>query len=121
VPVALKTSSGGYSDSTKSVALQSQVYERDKPILLQELLRAYHDQKVPEGFRNPDILKFHQQARDSQQFPAGSPTLSNVHEYFATVASAYLHGASRDGLTRETLKTKQPDCYAWLEKEFGPR
>ena len=112
IPIAIKTSGSGYSDSTKSIALQSQVYERDKPILLQELLRAYHDQKLPEGFRNPDILRLHQQF---------SPAFPNVQEYFAAVASAYLHGVARDGLTREALKAKQPDGYSWLEKEFGPR
>jgi hypothetical protein len=47
--------------------------------------------------------------------------LSNVKEYFAMMASAYLHGEeARDPFTREAVRTKQPDMYAWLVKEFGP-
>jgi len=38
------------------------------------------------------------------------------------MASVYLHGsAGRDPFTRQAIKEKQPDCYPWLEKEFGPK
>jgi hypothetical protein len=129
VAVRLNVSSGGPSDNpgaysgvTKSIVLQAQAYDRDRPILLHELLHAYHDQKVSDGFRNTEILRLYQQARDGQLFPAGSYMLSNVQEYFAMMASVYLHGsAARDPLTRDSVKTKQPDCYSWLDKEFGPR
>jgi hypothetical protein len=48
--------------------------------------------------------------------------LSAPGEYFAMMASVYLHGsAARDPYKRETIKERQPDCYRWLDQEFGPR
>jgi len=38
------------------------------------------------------------------------------------MASVYLNGtAKRDSNTRQEIQEKQPDCYRWLLKEFGPR
>jgi hypothetical protein len=97
-----------YSPATRSV--------------LHELMHAYHDQKLPDSFRNAEIQRLYEQARTSGKFPAGSYMLSNVGEYFAMMASVYLHGtAARDPFTREAIKEKQPDCYDWLVKEFGPK
>jgi len=129
VPVTLISPTGGvsdnpgvYSGATKAVVLQAQVYDKDRPILLHELLHAYHDQKIADGFRNSELLALYQQARDAQQFPAGAYMLSSVQEYFAMMASVYLHGsAARDPFTRDAVLAKQPDCYRWLEKEFGAR
>lgn len=129
VAVKLNVSSGGptenpgaYSGVTKSIVLQAQAYDRARPILLHELLHAYHDQKVVDGFSNAEVLKLYQQALDGQQFPSGAYMLSNVQEYFAMMASVYLHGSdARDPLARDSVKTKQPDFYSWLDKEFGPR
>lgn len=48
--------------------------------------------------------------------------LSNVQEYFTMMASVYLYGsAGRIPFTRENIRTKQPDAYMWLEREFGPQ
>jgi len=91
------------------------------PALLHELLHAYHEQRLAGGLSNPEVEKLYTQAKAQQRFPADSYMLSNVNEYFAMVASAFLHGMlARDPFTRENLKDKQPDCYAWLEREFGP-
>jgi len=127
VPVSLNHLIGGadngtYTNPARGVLLPTGVLDGQKPILLHELLHAYQDQKMPEGFRNAAILQLYQQARDSQQFPAGSYMLSGAVEYFAMMGSVYLHGsAARDPNTREAIKEKQPDCYKWLEQEFGPR
>jgi hypothetical protein len=124
IPVAL--ASGGAADNGNygggRVTLSGAVFDRDKPVLLHELMHGYHDKKLADGFRNPGILALYQQARDSQQFPAGSYMLSAPGEYFAMMASVYLHGsAARDPYKRETIKERQPDCYRWLDQEFGPR
>ena len=128
VPLVMAASPGAapdsaaYSGATRGVVLQSLSYGTEKPVILHELMHAYHDQKVPDGFRNAEIQKLYDQARTGGQFPANSYMLSRVGEYFAMVASVYLHGsAARDPFTREALKEKQPDCYRWLAKEFGPR
>jgi hypothetical protein len=111
-----------YSGSTKNVVLTTPSYSPEKPVILHELMHAYHDQKLPGGFGNAEIQKLFDQARSSGQFPAGSYMLSSVGEYFAMMASVYLHGtAARDPFTRDAIKQKQPDCYSWLVKEFGPK
>ena len=99
------------------------IYPYANPILLHELLHAYHRLRLPGGFQNQDILTFYQRARDTPGlFPAHSYMLSNVNEYFAMTASVFLHGsAARDPSTRANLKTKQPVYYQWLEKVFGAR
>ena len=111
------------SAGSKSIVLLSQSYSPEKPVILHELMHAYHDQKVPERIpATPTSRKLYHQAQTSGQFPAGVYMLSNPVEYFAMMASVYLHGtAARDPNTRQEIKDKQPDCYQWLLKEFGPR
>jgi hypothetical protein len=129
VPIVVATSIGSgsenpavYIEATKSVMLNAQVYERNRPILLHELLHAYHHQKIPDGFRNQEIEALFQQAKTSQQFPATASMLTTVQEYFAMMASVYLHGsAARPPFTRLEVMTRQPASYRWLEKEFGAR
>lgn len=104
------------------VVLTTLMFSPEKPVILHELMHAYHDRKVPNGFGNAEIPKLLEQARTGGQFPAGSYMLINPAEYFAMMSSVYLHGtAARDPFTREAIKQKQPDCYQWMVKEFGPR
>jgi hypothetical protein len=127
VPLVMSPNPSGsdnaaYNNFTKSVLLTTASYSPEKPVILHELMHAYHDQKLADGFRNADIQRLYQQARTSGQFPVGSYMLGNPSEYFAMMASVYLHGtAARDPFTREAIKQKQPDCYDWLVKEFGPK
>jgi hypothetical protein len=111
-----------YSPTAKNVMLTTPSYSPEKPVVLHELMHAYHDQKLSGGFGNPEIQQFYQQARSSGQFPANSYMFSSVGEYFAMMSSVYLHGsAARDPNTRQEVKDKQTDFYQWLVKEFGPR
>jgi len=104
------------------VQLLSQIYSSEKPVLLHELLHGYHEQRLANGFANTDIQRLYEQAKASGQFPADSYMLSRVGEYFAMMGSVYLHGsAARDPFTRQAVKEKQPEFYAWMEKEFGSR
>jgi hypothetical protein len=98
----------------------------ENPLVLHELLHAYHEKRLPDGSSNVEIMKLFVQASESQQFPSESKQrgnmLSNPEEYFAMMGAVYLHGkANRDPFTRDDIRIKQPDCYRWLEKEFGPR
>ncbi len=95
-------------------------YDKDHPILLHELLHAYHALRIPGGFANAEIERLYRQASASGQFPSGSYMLGDVQEYFAMMASVFLNGsAMRDPFTRDAIKTKQPEMYQWLVKEFG--
>ncbi len=127
VPMIFAASPGpadnaSYSGTTKTVTLLSLSYSPEKPVILHELMHAYHDQKLPNGLANAEIRALYEQARGSGKFPAGSYMLTNPIEYFGMMASVYLHGsAARDPFTREAIKEKQPEFYQWMVKEFGPR
>ena len=129
VPVRLRAGAGGvggnpgaYSGTSKAITLDAQVYPADHPILLHELMHAYHDQRLPDGTHNAEVLALYHAAVASGKFPADAYMLSNVNEYFAMMASVYLFGsAAREPLTREEIRKLQPACYAWMEKQFGRR
>ena len=91
-----------------------------KPIVLHELLHAFHAHRLPGGVYNPDVLLYYNRARNFQLYPANEYVLTNVREFFAVTASLYLWGnVDREPHTRETLKTRQPFYYAWLGQLFG--
>ena len=95
--------------------------DRERPVLLHELLHAYHDHILPDGFANPAALSWFKQATDKQLYPADQYLMTNEKEFFAVTASVFLFG--RDGgFVRANIKEKQPDYYkylAWLF-EFDP-
>lgn len=93
-----------------------------KPVLLHELLHAYHDQILPKGFRNPEILALYQQARSIAAFATKSHMMANPQEYFACVATAYLHGVTgQEPYNRDKIRENQPECFAYLQELFGPQ
>lgn len=120
--VILATSEGRPRFADTAVVLPAQVYDSVRPILLHELMHAYHRRQLRDGFGNPSILAMYEQARTGGRFPADSYMLSSVPEYFAMMSSVFLHGsAARDPFARDSIRLKQPDMYAWLVREFGPR
>ncbi|HTA17042.1 MAG TPA: hypothetical protein VK786_04785 [bacterium] len=118
-----KTDGGGrFTANSPGVALDDVAMPFEKPILLHELLHAFHWRVLPKGFQNPDILLYYGRAKG-----AGYPEqyqnayfLSNAREFFAVTGSLYLWGhVSRPPYDRAMLKAKQPFYYAWLGKLFG--
>jgi hypothetical protein len=90
-----------------------------EPVLLHEMLHAYHTLILPQGVKNPAIL-LHYNAAKSQLYPADAYALSNEKEFFAVTASIFLYGKSvHEPLTRSNLKQKQPDYYKYLAWLFG--
>ncbi len=51
-----------------------------KPVLLHELLHAWHHQRLPDGFKNREILTYYEQAKATNGYPANSYMLSNATE-----------------------------------------
>ena len=91
-----------------------------QPIVLHELLHAYHAFVLPQGARNREVLEFYNQARNSGVYPPRSYVLRNPMEFFAVTASVYLSGhVDRPPGNRETLRAAQPRYYAWLAQHFG--
>jgi hypothetical protein len=125
VPLVVQAISGAarYGAGRIVIPLHSPVpYDRARPVVLHELCHAYHDAKIADGFNNPTILNFYDQAKQGGKFPADSYMLSNNAEYFAMMASVFLHGSAvREPFGRDSIRVKQPAMYDWLLKEFGQR
>ena len=125
VPIVMQDITGRprYGAGRVVIPLRSEApYGSDRPIVLHELCHAYHDLKLADGFSNSTILGFYEQAKQSGKFPGDSYMLSTIPEYFAMMASVFLHGsAARDPFVRDSIRAKQPAMYDWLVKEFGQR
>jgi hypothetical protein len=121
--ITLKASagdSGKFNSNNPGVTINAAVQPAERPIVLHELLHAYHFRALPGGFANPDILRFYQVALDNNLYKAGAYVTKNVQEYFAVTASLYLWGnVDRPPFNRDNLKARQPDYYVWLGQLFG--
>jgi hypothetical protein len=94
--------------------------DAERPVILHEMLHAYHDHLIPQGTENPEILSYFNRAKNNQLYAANGYLLSNQREFFATTASIFLYGkAAGEPYTRETLKEKQPRYFAFLVRLFG--
>lgn len=111
---------GHFSANSKGVTVDAAVDAPEKPVLLHELLHAYHFRVLPGALQNPDLLRFYDNARQDGLYPPDSYVLKNVQEFFAVTASLYLWGnVDRPPHTRENLRGKQPVYYKWLGQLFG--
>jgi hypothetical protein len=94
---------------------------KTRPIVLHELLHAYHDHVLPDGFANDAAKSWFKQASEQTLYPADQYLMTNEREFFAVTASVFLSG--KDGsLVRADIKKKQPDYYKYLKWmfEFDP-
>lgn len=114
--------SGRYTGRNGRVELvETIVRNRHRPVLLHELLHAFHIERVPDGGKNVQLLAFHQAATGLSAFNQRSHMMSNVREYFATAATTYLYGTTgQEPFSREKLQTNQPDVVRFLSNLFGP-
>ena len=111
---------GHFSAHSKGVAVDPVIDAPEKPVVLHELLHAYHYRVLPGAFQNPDVLRFYKRAKNNALYPASSYVLKNVREFFAVTASLYLWGnVDRPRHTRANLHAKQPIYYQWLSHLFG--
>jgi hypothetical protein len=122
-------SGGHFSTGSKGITVAAAVLPKEKPIVLHELLHAYHFYVLPNGTRNADVLLYYNRAKDGHFYPATEthngqrvPTylLTNEREFFAVTASLYLWGnVDREPYNRERLKALQPIYYEWLGRQLG--
>lgn len=115
-PAAAAFGPGHYSSKT-GIDLRVRSLDPDKPIILHELLHAYHDRMLPGGFGNGDVRQFFNNGRGL--WPSDSYMMSNDREFFAVTASVYLYGdIDRPPHSRGQLREKQPKYYQWLAVLF---
>jgi hypothetical protein len=111
---------GHFSSNSRGVTVDAAVDTPEKPVLLHELMHAYHFRVLPGALQNPDLQHFYGIAKQNELYPPDSYVLKNVQEFFAVTASLYLWGnVDRPPHTRETLREKQPVYYKWLGQLFG--
>jgi hypothetical protein len=98
-------------------------FDGQNPVILHELLHAFHNRLMPQGFQNPGILVHYNLAKSKQLYPADAYLMIDQKEFFAVTASVFLYGKDdKEPFTREKLKEKQPDYYKYLVGlfEFDP-
>jgi hypothetical protein len=111
---------GRFSSKTNGVSVDIAVHAPEKPVVLHEMLHAYHWWVLPDGFGNADVARFYERATNDGFYPPDSYVLKNVQEFFAVTGSLYLWGnVDRPPHDRKTLRDKQPVYYKWLGDLFG--
>jgi hypothetical protein len=103
------------------VRIRPIVFPSNKPILLHELLHAYHYQVL--SMRNRDIEDAYRYARNQDLFPQfrSAHFLDNPKEYFAVTGTLYLFGDIQQPPFRcEALAKLGADYLAFLAARFGP-
>src|SRR5258707_12728662 len=94
--------------------------DAQEPVMLHELLHAYHAKLMPNGFENRGIKQFYNQTQAKQVYDKEAYVLKNNRELFAVTANIFLAGnAIHEPYTRAKLKEKQPDYFKYLVGLFG--
>ena len=93
----------------------------EEPVLLHELLHAYHGKLMPQGFDNLGVRAYHADAMSKQVFGKEDYVMKNHREFFAVTASIFLSGMKsiQEPHTRAQLKEKLPKYYKYLVDQFG--
>jgi hypothetical protein len=93
----------------------------EDPVMLHELLHAYHNKLVGGGFENLGIKAMYAQAVTKNVWPKEEYVMTNAHEFFAVTASVFLAGKEslHEPKTRAALKEKMPKYYKFLVELFG--
>ncbi len=113
---------GFYGGKDRSVKVSTRILTvGHKPVLLHELLHAYHDRKLPQGFRNREIIGYFEHAKAMSVYAARSHMMENEKEFFACAATTYLFGVTaQEPFVRDKVMIGQPEFFAYLKKLFGP-
>lgn len=118
----MQNGGGSHYSGGSEVTLSSLSLDEKRPVLLHEYMHVleYHD--FPGGFQNPEVRAFYDEAQSRGLYPAESYMMSNPVEFFAMATSCYLNGSvAREPFTRDEIRQRQPDLYAYMARLFGPR
>jgi hypothetical protein len=134
-PVSLQNRSthGSYWDSEKAewvnsdpialaedthlgvVMVRNRYLNPQSPVLLHEMLHAYHTNLMAGGFDNQVIKSFYDDAKGKNLYPADAYLMTNHKEFFAVTASIFLYGKDdKEPFMRSKIKEKQPEYYKYL-------
>jgi len=93
----------------------------EDPVMLHELLHAYHNKLMGGGLENLGIKAMYAKAVSQNAFPKDDYVMTNPQEFFAVTASVFLAGKGTisEPKTRAALKEKMPKYYKFLVELFG--
>ena len=93
----------------------------EDPVMLHEMLHAYHNKLMGGGIENLGIKAMYAKAVSQNAFPKEDYVMTNPQEFFAVTASVFLagKGAISEPKTRAALKEKLPKYYKFLVELFG--
>jgi hypothetical protein len=93
----------------------------EDPVMLHEMLHAYHAKLMGGGLENLGIKAMYAQAVSKNVWPKEEYAMSNPQEFFAVTASVFLAGKEsiHEPKTRAALKEKMPKYYKFLVELFG--
>ena len=120
----LRAMPGQYAhvDGRWVVKLQARPMPGNRPILLHELLHAYHHQVLTIG--NKAIEASYQRARATGAYPGNFQAahfLENSREYFAVIGSIYLFGRIQQPPFECAVAARtDPEFLSFLAEQFGP-
>jgi hypothetical protein len=121
VPLHANASRDGapaHYDRAKGVDFRVDALQPKKPVLLPELLRAFHEQKLKAN-DNTIIENAYQASRKSGVWPADAPMLRSAPDFFAATATVYLFGTVDTApFSQARLHELQPEYWKWLGEVF---
>lgn len=93
----------------------------EDPVILHELLHAYHAKLMGGGLENLGIKAMYAQVVSKNILPKDEYAMTNPQEFFAVTASVFLagKGSLHEPHTRAQLKEKMPKYYKFLVELFG--
>src|SRR5579863_2457122 len=93
----------------------------EDPVILHELLHAYHNKLMGGGLENLGVRAMYAQAVSKNAFGKEEYAMTNPQEFFAVTASVFLAGKGTisEPHTRAQLKEKLPKYYKFLVELFG--
>lgn len=100
--------------------LAHRVHPAENPVLLHELIHRWMYDRIAGRGQNPELVRLFEAARASGDWPASAYMYKNPSEFLAMTASVVIHGrAARPPFTRDAVRKKLPDVYAYVVREFG--
>jgi hypothetical protein len=120
----LSGSPGFYTQDQRPgmVLIQPIIFPDNKPILLHELLHAYHLQTLP--LPTPEIRSAYEEALRTNMYPTNFRSahfLENPREYFAVIGTIFLFGKIQQPPYDCAIPAaRQPQFLAFLAAQFGP-
>ena len=103
------------------VMVRARTLDPRHPVLLHEMLHAYHAKIVPQGFGNTAIKFYYDAAKGL--YPADAYVMKNEKEFFAVTASVFLSGKADSGIVPSDIE-KLPDYskfLGWLFEVTPPK